>query len=376
MKFLNVEKKNYWSGKSKKKPMSFHLRKLDEDSLYEHVFDRYVKLENNVELLKQDLGIQDRSQTQLEVNIEPGHKQDIPNVTEHSSNKIRGRRKKTKKDDRDVYNLTIDQSLTSLNSTRDNNNSTTGYVMWSITPFFINWLLYSIEAGPLRHGGTVSIFDSDNTDAFVPAMINNSETGKNGIIELGSGICGILPVVLCNYLDHYVVTDQKGIIPKLKLNIESNLSQISKRALNCSQLNLVHEQTEHNADEKNPSRTKRACQLDIVGLDWEKFSLNDTTLQRLYPFLQTLQTNDAIYIVAMDVIYNEYLIDSFLSTVSQLYQHYRIQDVAVHFLMGLQLRSQDVVTRFLEKAVIELTLPLCVVESTVWQDSRYALYYF
>lgn len=358
--------------------MSFQLKQLNDESLYEHVFARYVALENNVELLKQDLGIHDRSQTQLEINIEPRKENGIDDSSKRKLGKTRGKRKKSNKDSRDIFNLVIDQSLTSLNSTRDNNNSTTGYVVWSITPFFINWLLYNVEAEPFRSGEKVSTIDAENEHVFMPAMINNgtNEKGKIGIIELGSGVCGILPIVLSNYVDQYVVSDQKGIISKLKSNIELNLSQMSKRQLNCSQLTIETEKAVVPVnDELSVSKNRRQCQLDIIALDWELFALNDKTLQTLYPSLQTLQINQTIYIIAMDVIYNEYLIDSFLHTVSQLYEHYRaIPDINVHFMMGLQLRSQEVLTLFLEKAVIDLELPLCVVESPTWQNSRYALY--
>ena len=71
----------------------------------------------------------------------------------------------------------------------------------------------------------------------LPKLINLTGTdfSKRGILELGAGISGILPVILGNFVDVYVSTDQRGILTKLKHNIIENLSQLTRK-----QLSLIH----------------------------------------------------------------------------------------------------------------------------------------
>ena len=95
---------------------------LEEETLYEYIFERYMELESNIGQLSQDLGIQSRNQSAVEIDIFNEEKSKVQN--------------------KDAFTLTIEQSLTSLNSSQDNNNSTTGYVLWTTSCFMIKWLLY------------------------------------------------------------------------------------------------------------------------------------------------------------------------------------------------------------------------------------------
>ncbi|EHN01234.1 YLR137W-like protein [Saccharomyces cerevisiae x Saccharomyces kudriavzevii VIN7] len=211
--------------------MAFKLWALDEDTIYEHVFERYMQLEAQCGTLPQDLGIQDRSKGVLELAIEP--------LSRQRKKRVR-RRNKTGLIEEDLgvavdsYHVSIEQSISSLHSSRDNDNSTTGYVVWSTTPFFINWLLYSGSAAPFRLGTQVEVVNGSSCEGHtleLPKLINLSGTdrSKRGILELGAGISGILPVILGNFVDVYVSTDQRGILNKLKHNIRENLSQLTRR---------------------------------------------------------------------------------------------------------------------------------------------------
>lgn len=51
--------------------MAFKLWLLDEETIYEHVFERYTQLEGQSGKLAQDLGIQDRRGGVLEITFEP-----------------------------------------------------------------------------------------------------------------------------------------------------------------------------------------------------------------------------------------------------------------------------------------------------------------
>lgn len=376
------------------------LFSLDDESLYEHIFERYVRLENGIDDLKQDLGIQNRNNSQLEVTIAPteayfdDHKRKR-NKKKNIRNSKKGDVQLDTSTITNTFELVIDQSFTSLNSSRDNNNSTTGYVLWSITPFFIEWLLYSPSSRLFRTGGMFYRNEEHNDENntvhspnYIPGLLNLNKDTKTSIIELGSGISGILSIVLGNYVDTYIGTDQRGILNKLKQNIEQNIQQLSLRTVESQTLNLItpelvrgRDNEEDNEEDITTINRKRKprIQLEIEPLDWETFQLNDKTAPNLYPYLDKIKSDgtETVYILALDVIYNDFLIKPFIHTLKQLLHFYRqpqgsIKDVAC--LVGIHLRSQEVVTEFLEQAVIEEKLSIWSVNCLEWSQSRFNLY--
>lgn len=378
-------------------PILFHL---DEESLYEHIFERYVQLENGIGDLKQDLGIQNRSNNQIEINIEPTEVDSTGNGKKRAGKALRKKRKYKEKTVvtgtviKNTFNLVIDQSITSLNSSKDNNNSTTGYVLWSITPFFIKWLLYSPSAEMFRSGmKDVHIkYSRDEegqetepnciTKMDIPYILNvKNKSGENkvNIIELGSGISGILPITLGNYVDKYIVTDQRGILSKLKENITGNISQLPLRSVKSSSLGMDDTPSSDSSDEDELTmirRIKPQLCLEVEPIDWETFILNTTTEMRLYPYLQEIkkESTGTIYVLAMDVIYNDFLIKPFLESIKQLQNYYSTSQQTVVCLVGIHLRSQEVVTSFLEQAVIEEELNVFSIDTQEWEQSRFNLY--
>ncbi|CAI1580330.1 hypothetical protein SEUBUCD646_0L02000 [Saccharomyces eubayanus] len=361
--------------------MAFKLWSLDEETLYEHVFERYMQLEAQCRELPQDLGIQDKSSGVLELAIEPLG-------VEASKKKKRVRRRNkadAAKDDWgiavDSYHVRVEQSISSLHSSRDNDNSTTGYVVWSTTPFFINWLLYSASAAPFRLGTQVEVVHGPSCEGHMldlPKLINLSGTdrSKRGILELGAGISGILPVVLGNFVDVYVSTDQRGILNKLKHNTLENLSQLTRRQCVSRTLRLEPPPTTPSETATLELPSKPTLDLEVTALDWEKINLRDETTHSLHLELSLLgRTSSSVYVLAMDVIYNEYLIDPFLKTLEQLkYCFQSTYNLKFHAVVGLHLRSQDVTTLFLERAVIEHDLAVYDIVDQAIQESRFNFY--
>ncbi|QID86728.1 Ribosomal protein lysine methyltransferase [Saccharomyces pastorianus] len=349
--------------------MAFKLWSLDEETLYEHVFERYMQLEAQCRELPQDLGIQDKSSGVLELAIEPLG-------VEASKKKKRVRRR-----NKDDYHVRVEQSISSLHSSRDNDNSTTGYVVWSTTPFFINWLLYSASAAPFRLGTQVEVVHGPSCEGHMldlPKLINLSGTdrSKRGILELGAGISGILPVVLGNFVDVYVSTDQRGILNKLKHNTLENLSQLTRRQCVSRTLRLEPPPTTPSETATLELPSKPTLDLEVTALDWEKINLRDETTHSLHLELSLLgRTSSSVYVLAMDVIYNEYLIDPFLKTLEQLkYCFQSTYNLKFHAVVGLHLRSQDVTTLFLERAVIEHDLAVYDIVDQAIQESRFNFY--
>lgn len=323
-----------------------HLRRLNEETLYQHVFERYMKLQQNLDCLKQDLGIHSKGQSTLEVSIEP-------------DGSYR---------DRETFTLSVSQSLTSLSSSKDNNNSTTGYVLWSTTPFFIKWLLYNDESQVFVKSGEIKIVDEDEDGQEfygtleIPAMFSQNEDGFHYVLELGAGVSGILPIVIGNYVDKYVCTDQRGILNILKKNIEDNVDVLNKRNVKTSTLKL-----------NTSRRTERIVQLDVLPLDWEKFSPKKKDLDPL--LFPQVGTSCVVHIVAMDVIYNDYLVRPFLLSLTELIKICKQRDYQVKCFIGVQLRAQDVLELFLEQAVIEFELNLYAIEDSCIDSSMFSLYY-
>lgn len=326
--------------------MPFQLQPLDAESVHEHIFERYTLLESLSDELSQDLGIYDKKEV-VHVDLEPP-----------TPAKRKGKNSKTPQS----YNFTIEQSLSSLYSS-SNNNSTTGYVLWSTTPVFAQWLLYDANASTLRHGGHAEILGT-SLHHIVPALFSENEC--TGIVELGGGISGILPITLGNHVAHYICTDQRGILNKMKYNICENLLQLNRRR--CTSTSLDIEQPDD--EEEPPGNT---VNLEVMLLDWEKFELKDC---KRYPYLQGIaQNTSTVYIIAMDVIYNDYLIDPFLKTLSQLRDFYIHKGLKVHCLLGMHLRAQDMLAEFLERAVLQYNLPVNHIVDSFLESTRFSLYY-
>lgn len=318
--------------------MVLRLEQLDEELIDEHICDRYIELGSRTEELSQDLGIVDSSARTITIDFEP------------STPKRKGKKRVSNDGLDDRYYLEVSQAITSLHSSRDNDNSTTGFVLWCTTPFFVRWLLYDPEASPFRTGGSIE-------DVAVPPLLGSS----TAVFELGSGTSGILPVVLGNYVSAYICTDQRGLINGMNANIKHNLLQLNKRR--CVSKSL---QIEASGD------TKPTVNLETMPLDWEKFEITSQNV----PFELQLAANcSTVYIVAMDVVYNDYLIDPFLRTLSQLLQHFQGLSIQTHCLIGVHMRAQDVVTDFLHKAVLEYDLPVCYIRSDTLQASRFSIYF-
>ncbi|AQZ15895.1 RKM5 (YLR137W) [Zygosaccharomyces parabailii] len=330
----------------RKRTMPFQLQPLNVDNIHEHIFERYTQLVSLSDEVSQDLGIHQKTNI-VHVDIEPP---------------LHARNKREKLNCLESYNFIIEQSLSGLYSS-SNGNSTTGYVLWSTTPAFIQWLLYDPNAYELRKGGSVKTIGTSIARS-IPAMFSGKQS--TGIVELGSGVSGILPVILGNHVDYYICTDQRGILNKMKHNIRENISQLNRRHCLSQSMGITSGE-----DREEPAGN--AVNLEIMLLDWEKFQLKDGTC---YPDLYFLaQKSSTVYIVAMDVIYNDFLIDPFLKTLSQIRDYFIQKKMQTHCLIGIHLRAEDMVANFLEKAVLQYRLPVNHVVDSFLESTRFSLYY-
>lgn len=152
------------------------------------------------------------------------------------------------------YDLTVTQSLATLNSTTE--SSTTGAVVWKVAPYFAEWLL--------------------KEDTVFHFLLNQDTT----IVELGAGSGGVLPCVLAGKVKTYLVTDQRHIIKLARKNIDENAS------------------------------SKALSKIECFDYDWEQRESSQPFLSKL----DGVQSNGVV--LATDTIYNEYLIPHFVNAVS------------------------------------------------------------
>lgn len=193
--------------------------------------------------------------------------------------------------------FTIQQSPGLLHS--DRVAGTTGAVLWKVTPLVANWLSASEnilwELGWLR---------SDST-----------------VVEVGCGISGLIALSLAPFLPlgSYVLTDQAYVMKILRQNI--TLNQISS------------------LDRRLP---RQKLQIQTLTLDWETDAASNVAT-----FLGMGRSIDLI--VACDCIYNEYLIEPFVSTCALLCALRASGLKKTGLLIAQQLRSEDVLQTWLEE---------------------------
>ncbi|KAL1605932.1 Ribosomal protein lysine methyltransferase [Nothophoma quercina] len=98
--------------------------------------------------------------------------------------------------------LVIAQSRGLLTS--DRTAGTTGAVVWAVTPRFAEWI------------------SSPTNILFSSGLLSPNST----CIELGSGIAGIVPLLLGSKISRYTATDQDYAMKLLRQNIRSNLEAV------------------------------------------------------------------------------------------------------------------------------------------------------
>ncbi|OTB19868.1 hypothetical protein K445DRAFT_303504 [Daldinia sp. EC12] len=165
----------------------------------------------------------------------------------------------------------IYQSPTILNRP----GSTTGAVIWKITPVVADWLAAS--ENPLWTSGILS--------------------SSSDVLELGCGISGLVGLVLAPLVARYTLTDQSYVARLVEKNIDENNHLINPK------------QTKATSQKRKakPSAAYPKAELRFVPLDWE---LDEVT--------PSLTGSDKVksfdLVVACDCIYNDTLIQPLVQT--------------------------------------------------------------
>ncbi|RDW33542.1 hypothetical protein B0I72DRAFT_136121 [Yarrowia lipolytica] len=220
--------------------------------------------------------------------------------------------------------IDLHQSTAILNSSAA---STTGAVLWKVSPIFASWVLdcSTVPKNSAKKGKKSSY-------TYTPSTANLSCTSKlfgpgntSSVLELGCGATGLLACVFAPLVKTYVATDQAHLLKLTKKNIETNLSHYQSQTI--------------------PSQSNKAkYRLECMELDWEDAEeswnkIKDNVFEGHYPDL----------VIACDTIYNEYLIDPFVETLKL------VSGPETVIMVAQQLRLSDIFETFIT-ALIEAGL--------------------
>ncbi|KAI4725809.1 hypothetical protein E4T49_06432 [Aureobasidium sp. EXF-10728] len=199
--------------------------------------------------------------------------------------------------------LSIKQSPAVLNSARG--GGTTGAVVWKVTPRFAEWLVS--PANILAQHGIVS--------------------AQSSVLELGSGIAGIVPLTLAPLVQQYIATDQVYALKLLKENIDQNTAPAQSGGMNKK------------SSKKTTSTPSSNTQ--VLSLDWETDDVDS--------FLKSNNAPEGVdMVIACDCIYNYALIKPFVQTCADVCRS-RTGERPTVCVIAQQLRQPDVFEEWLEE---------------------------
>jgi hypothetical protein len=215
--------------------------------------------------------------------------------------------------------LVIHQSLTLLSSNRK--QGTTGSAVWGVTPRFAEWIVSSKN--------------------FL--IQNDYLTSDSIVLELGCGVAGIVALMLAPTVGHYLATDQEYVMRILRRNIDENTSPAPAR-----------KSTTAKTKKKQPETTNQTTNITLLPLDWESSSVAHLPAILEASPLSTSQQNPAgsgiDALLACDCIYNEALIDPFVSTCAEICQLRNQESLRPTVcVVAQQLRSPDVFEAWLKR---------------------------
>lgn len=241
------------------------LELIPEEEIYNHLCDLYVVHQHRKD---QHLGYVDKSTNFIEVSCGGS-------------------------------DLSIEQSISSLYSSRE--TSSTGFICWQTTSLLVDWL--RMKMCPLY------------------PMFNSSKLRNTvSVVELGTGVSGIIASVLGPSTKSYVCTDQKHILKLLKKNFAKNVVSNKFSSTTISNTGGVE---------------GSECRIEVIELDWESPENGLHTYQQIVGHPPDL-------IIACDTVYNDFLIQPFLNCCASLLTPTNA------LLLSLQLRDEGVMEQFLQ----------------------------
>ncbi|KAI1386300.1 uncharacterized protein F4822DRAFT_431171 [Hypoxylon trugodes] len=153
--------------------------------------------------------------------------------------------------------------------------STTGAVVWKITPLVADWLAASGN----------------------PLWTSNILSSSSAVLELGCGISGLVGLVLAPSVGRYTLTDQSYVARLVEKNIDEN-----SPLRNSKQTGTTSQKRKGKS-----SNVQAKANLQFLPLDWE--------LDEVTPALTgSDQVKSFDLVIACDCIYNDALIQPLVQT--------------------------------------------------------------
>lgn len=216
--------------------------------------------------------------------------------------------------------LTIHQNPALLQSNLA--TGTTGAVIWDVTPVFAEWIATSSNV-----------------------LFKNSILGPDTtVLELGSGIGGVIGLMLAPLIKHFVFTDQEYVLKILRQNIEENtIVSREQRAPKSKKSKSL----KHQSSEAVPSK------IEVLALDWET-----SALEQLPHVLNTDGSSGGIDVVlAVDCVFNENIVEPLVQTCRTL-SHFRHADSTrpTVCVFAQQLRQPDVFEQWLRTVLRDFSV--------------------
>jgi predicted nicotinamide N-methyase len=151
---------------------------------------------------------------------------------------------------------------------------------------------------------------------------------ESSVLELGSGIAGIVPLVLAPLVQQYIATDQAYALKLLKDNIDSNTTSTRQTG----------------AKNKKPSKKADLVQrsnIQVLPLDWETDQVDS--------FLKSNNAAEGVdLVIACDCIYNYALIKPFVQACVEICR-VRTSGRPTVCVIAQQLRQPDVFEEWLDE---------------------------
>ncbi|KAI9892240.1 MAG: hypothetical protein M1814_001699 [Vezdaea aestivalis] len=180
------------------------------------------------------------------------------------------------------HDLVIHQSPTLLKSNRP--EGTTGAVVWKITPLLADWL-----CSPSNLLFTFGVLCSDSV-----------------VVELGTGISGIVALTLAPKVGLYLATDQSYVLRILKQNITENTGQFSQGIGKSRSKGRIHQRPDSNQESEG---------IFLQKFDWET---DQASTLLLHPQDSQVGKDKGVsgpdLVIVCDCIYNESLIGPLVTT--------------------------------------------------------------
>ncbi|WVQ68750.1 uncharacterized protein L199_006959 [Kwoniella botswanensis] len=297
------------------------------------------------------LGFLNSNESILEITIDltPLPPFDVPVNGSSVHKRERGQKKKPPQN-RSVDNVVVkvQQDLGMLKSQKGD----TGSVLWRSS----------------LHLSTQLLRQSTYPTSYPRPIFNSDILGKSSILELGSGT-GLLAVLLSRLCGRYTSSDRLENLKLVKKNCEINGIGIEDGSVLVSDKEKEKDsklsRAKSNENKSGHGHSKMTTipeirpKVNLEEIDWIAIFQERKSHPERWPSSPTQEKAEYDLILAVDCIYNEYLVQPLIDTLAKYCKKGKAGGNVVWVVV--ELRSSDVLTLFLEKWLTDPSGPWTIV---------------